>query len=353
MKNYILAFILKVAIVLFIASSLLLLDFKIITRKQSLQDAALLSYSQKQTQEQSANYPSTPLLADKSLNNSSNKFSSEEVSTSKSIKKLSGEESSSINNPVDEGKKPKNRKKDIKDSKKESVRDKLHSLLFNAHTLVLIKTGPYSKLLSRHNEDMDLRNQEVSSIIKNANFSGMNAKAKIGAGVEQYISGNTLGVLYSPYISVSKGNNVISVGPVIQKRTMLVTGIKAGFSRVITGNNTSKYDCDGDYVDQRLQVNFFGYIQYVQQMSLSYRGVQFEETMNKQLDYDWNKLKLNTAEMCMGIELHIRLTKNISWKNYFGISVYDHLNYKQEMYHDKISPTLLLGTGINISSFKR
>lgn len=174
---------------------------------------------------------------------------------------------------------------------------------------------------------------------------------KLGGGVEQYVSGNIHGTVYSPYLALSKGKNVFTMGAVIQKRSLLMQGGKIGYQRVITGGDRFAVDCDGERVDERLQLNAFGYIQYVKNMSMSYTSTIIEERTNKKMDYNWNQLRLSTAELCAGVELHIKINQNISWKNYFGASVYYHLNYKQGMYHERILPVLLIGTGINIKHF--
>jgi len=174
---------------------------------------------------------------------------------------------------------------------------------------------------------------------------------KIGCGVEQYVSGNWHGTFYSAYLSVSKGKNVITMGPVIQKRSLMMQGGKIGYQRVITGGDRFAVDCDGERVDPNLQLNAFGYVQYIKDLPLAYSSIIIEERTNRKSDYNWNKLRLSTAEICMGVELHIKINQNISWKNYFGASVYYHLNYKQGMYQERIAPVLLIGTGINIKHF--
>ena len=133
---------------------------------------------------------------------------------------------------------------------------------------------------------------------------------------------------------------------------MTLGGAKIGYSRILTGGDIYGRDDKGENVDQRFQLNAFGYLQYSNNLSLSYTSQQIEESCNRAMDYDWSKLRLNTAELCLGIEFHYKINENISWKSYFGASIYNHLNYLSGMYQEKVKGVLLLGTGIHIRSFK-
>ncbi len=188
---------------------------------------------------------------------------------------------------------------------------------------------------------------------------------KLGGTIESYVSGNGHGTFYSPSLSIGDGKNFFYGGPVIQKRSMLVQGVKIGYSRVLTGagfHGTDDQD-DLDDSDRLLQLNFFCYAQYVNQLPLSYMSIKEEELMSKKCNINanldnntvnsvnWSNVKLTTAETCVGFELHIKINQNISWKNYIGASVYYHLNYEPSMYQERIANVLMLGTGICIKHF--
>jgi hypothetical protein len=178
---------------------------------------------------------------------------------------------------------------------------------------------------------------------------------KLGGGIETYVSGNWHGAFYSPYASIGDGKNFLNFGPVIQKRSMLMQGAKIAYSRVLTGGEFNMHDYDGASMDGNLQLNFFCYAQYVNQLPLSFSAVTTEELIHASSDLDlrkdWSKVKLSTAEFCAGFELHVKITQNISWKNYIGSSVYYHLNYIQGMYQSRLAPVIMLGTGICIKHF--
>ncbi len=178
---------------------------------------------------------------------------------------------------------------------------------------------------------------------------------KLGGGVESFISGNGLGTFFSPYLTIGDGINFLSCGPVIQKRSLLMQGAKIGYSRVLTGSPFNSLNSELEKQNGNLQLNFFCYAQYINQLPLSYVALRTEELMNSKNDLginrDWNKVKLTTAELCAGFELRIKITRNISWKNYIGASYYQHLNYLQGMYHEKSAIVLAIGTGIGIKHF--
>jgi hypothetical protein len=181
----------------------------------------------------------------------------------------------------------------------------------------------------------------------------MYSPTKIGVGADQYVSCDLHGGYYNPYLTLSHGKNMIAFGPVIQKRGLEMNGGKFSYSRVLTGGNNFDVDSEGEVVDGLFQLNFFCSAQLVKNAQMSYSSVIIEERTNRNSDMNWSALKLTTAEVSTGFELHVKLTRNINWKNYFGVCVYDHVNYQQGMYHDKAAAVLTLGTGIVIKSFTR
>lgn len=173
----------------------------------------------------------------------------------------------------------------------------------------------------------------------------------IGIATDRYIAGNPLGTFYSLQVNISKRKNNFFAGPVMQERSQLINGARVGYSRILSGE-PGTFDCEGMPIDTRFQINCFSYIQYTDALPLSYKCTIVEERCNRQADYNWNKLRLTTIEMAMGFEFRVRITKSITWKNYFGASIYNILNYKQGMYHEKVAPVMLLGTGIQFNLFK-
>jgi hypothetical protein len=169
---------------------------------------------------------------------------------------------------------------------------------------------------------------------------------KVGFRADTYISGNLLGVLYSPCITVSKARGMVFGGPVIQQRTSRTGGFKFGYSFNITGGNEKSLDCNGEVVDGIFSLNAFGYVQYTNGFSLSYRNQVIEEMGSSIKDYNWNNYKASTAEFCGGVALNVKLSKYLTWRNYAGFSYSEQKNYMQGMWNDKSNFGLLIGTGI-------
>jgi hypothetical protein len=185
----------------------------------------------------------------------------------------------------------------------------------------------------------------------------------IGGGFENFSSGNWHGAFYSPYVNLTKGRKSFSGGPVFQKRSMEFSGGKLSFSYNLSGSKKQMIDYDEeevplteDYVKtndrQLLQLNFFSFAQYVNETTLSYAAQKTEEKTEhnpvSESRRDWSKVRLSTAEAGVGFELYIKISKRISWKSYVAGSVYYHVNYISGMYHERMAPSLVLGTGIHI-----
>jgi len=182
---------------------------------------------------------------------------------------------------------------------------------------------------------------------------------KVGGGLELFTSGNWHGTLYSPSLSLNKGRNMFYGGALIQKRSSQVVGGRFGYSFNLSDPKGSlDYDegnQEEDYQQEPVQecksllhLNFFSYVQYINNGGLSYVAARTEQLTHRDGTTNWNSVKLNTAEVCLGFELNVRFSERITWKNFIGGSVYYHINYVQGMYHERVAPTLVIGTGIHI-----
>lgn len=170
-----------------------------------------------------------------------------------------------------------------------------------------------------------------------------NKKFINSVGLDYYSTGNGLGAFYSPNLSLNKGVNVFSIGPVIQKRSNLLRGVKVGYSRILTiDSRTPKRSVEKDL----LQLNFFTSLQYTNRLQLSYSTVKNETLIFGDSRQNLEKIRLTTGEINIGFELYVNITNNISWKNSVGGSVYYHFNYATILEQQKCAPTLNLGTGL-------
>jgi hypothetical protein len=165
-----------------------------------------------------------------------------------------------------------------------------------------------------------------------------------GINLDTYSSGNGHGAFFCPSVTFNKGRNSVSVGPTIQKRSMDLNGFKLSYSRNLSAESD---DLGNIYLD-RIQLNFFSYLQYTDKLPLSYSVIKNENLIAREPQPNWENVKLATTEFAAGIELRVNFSSNISWKTYVGVSAYYHLNYLIGMDHERMAPSLSLGTGINI-----
>lgn len=182
-----------------------------------------------------------------------------------------------------------------------------------------------------------------------------------GGGIESFSSGNWHGAFFSTYFNLTKGRNSFSAGPVIQRRSGEFSGAKFAYSYNLSGarknKNSKSFDEDEqpepeDYVMREkpplLQLNVFGYSQYINNTLLSRDAYVTEQKAANEVSTDWSSVRLSTAEAGLGFELYVRITKRVSWKNYIAGAVYYHTKYINGMYHERTSPVLMLGTGIHV-----
>ena len=172
-----------------------------------------------------------------------------------------------------------------------------------------------------------------------------------GMGLEFYASGDAHGGYFSGYASVSRGKGMLTIGPVMQKRSKLIKGARLGFTFKLAGLDLEDKGNNTGTVGLKI----FSYIQFVDVLPLSFKAAETERMVNTdstRYNKDWNKVLLSTGEMGIGIEIHIRIAKAITWKNYLGLSTSYRFNHLQGMYNEKVVPALIFGTGINIPRFK-
>jgi hypothetical protein len=181
--------------------------------------------------------------------------------------------------------------------------------------------------------------------LSGSGFLAQNSSEKIKPLFSTGISstGNGHGAFYSLNLGISKGRNAFSAGPVIQQCSMKTQGIKVEYSRVLTVDTSYKHESG---MKDLLQLNFFSSIQYTNKLQLSNSVLREENLIWGDKKQDLNKIRLSTGELIMGFEFYVNITNQISWKNYAGASVYYHFNYSETLDHQRMAPTLSLGTGI-------
>ncbi len=160
-----------------------------------------------------------------------------------------------------------------------------------------------------------------------------------GIGGSTSISGCGHGTFYSGYVFVDYNKTMFSIGPCMQKGSNLLKSLKFNCSYKIA-------DSDG-----MLQLSVFSYLQYMENLPVSFSTLQTEERaeVRETNKTDWSKVRLNTLEMGTGIELGIRFGKNLMMRNFIALSGFYHTSYVDNMFSNRMAPVLMLGTSINLA----
>jgi hypothetical protein len=177
-------------------------------------------------------------------------------------------------------------------------------------------------------------------------------KYHAGTGISTYLTTNGHGAFYSAYVALSKGRSMVTLGPCLQKRTNEIKGGRLSFAFLLAGRpeEDRTEPAYSEVEEGVLQLKFISYMQYLDQAALSYNRAKVETITNREMQIDWNTVKLSTAEVGLGIEIDAKL-KYFTLRNYLTLSVYHHINYIEGMYQERTAPALTIGTGILIPKF--
>jgi hypothetical protein len=181
------------------------------------------------------------------------------------------------------------------------------------------------------------------------------SKGYIGAGIGAHLSSSGHGAYYSAFISYSKGKSNITLGPCLQKRTLMLRGARLSFSYILAAQ-----DDEGVIVENKeykssdvLQLGMFGYAQYVDNLPLSYHRARIESETDTVGVINWNESPISTVEGGAGVELFVRVSRLIRLRGFFGVGAYYHTTYQPGMYQERSSVLLTTGVSINIVSFRK
>lgn len=145
-------------------------------------------------------------------------------------------------------------------------------------------------------------------------------------GADAFVSGCGHGVFYSAFAGFSKDRHIVSVGPCIQGRSMLMRGGRLCYSYILTG-----YKSHGrlsDFMEEHnesIQLHFFSYAQYVDKLPFGYNAATREGELSGN-ERSCRSLRFSTAEIGAGVSLNVRVSKRIYWKNSVALSAYYNIN---------------------------
>lgn len=177
-----------------------------------------------------------------------------------------------------------------------------------------------------------------------------------GFGVDASLSNNGHGGFYGVHLTLSKGRGSFKLGPCLHQRSMQLTGGRLSFSYILAGMDGEEQLGMGfpESNNGSCRINLFTYLQFVDNTSLSYQRAKEETTLYADtIPRDWNKVKLSTIEGAIGAEIDVKLLSYIQWRSFVGIGLYSYLNPIAGMYQEPIGLMFMVGTGIDIPTFKK
>lgn len=193
-------------------------------------------------------------------------------------------------------------------------------------------------------------------IFLNARSQEAPKKMRIGFGIDASLSNNGHGGFYGAHLTLSKGKSYFRIGPCLHQRTMQFTGGRASFSYILAGMDGEEQLGMGfpESNNGSCRINLFAYLQYVNNTHLSYQRAKEETTLYADtIPRDFNKVTLNTLEGAVGAELDVKLLSYIQWRSFVGIGLYSYLNPVEGMYQEPTGLMFMVGTGIDIPTFKK
>jgi hypothetical protein len=166
---------------------------------------------------------------------------------------------------------------------------------------------------------------------------------RFGTGIETYNAKDLHGTYYSAHLCMIKKRTSITLGPVMQKRTAEIQGLKLGLSVAIKSDDAALFP-DGDE-RETLQLKFFCFGQYVHNSKLSYKAARVETLTNLERNINFSDMRLSTATVGTGCELDVNF-KYVCLRTYAGLSVFHHFNFDKSLFHEETCAGLIFGVGV-------
>lgn len=166
---------------------------------------------------------------------------------------------------------------------------------------------------------------------------------RFGTGIEMYNTKDLHGTYYSAHLCMMRKRTSITLGPVMQKRTSEIQGLKLGLSIAVKSDDAALYP-EGQEPDM-LQLKFFTFAQYVNNSKLSYNAARVETLTNLDRNIDFSNMRVSTATIGTGCELDINF-KYVCVRTYAGLSVFHHFNFDKTLFHEQTCAGLVFGVGV-------
>ncbi len=168
----------------------------------------------------------------------------------------------------------------------------------------------------------------------------------INYGLSMGVSGAGYGTLFMQSIGIQKYRKSFTASICMQRRTMQVKGLEAGFQYELVNNGNTDFNTSGN---GRQQLNAFACVRYMNRAPLGKGMANAENMQNPTRDIDWNTILLSTVEGAVGVEFNIKIHNRLIWKNNIGLATYYRTAYPVPMYFGRTNISLMLGTGIMLA----
>lgn len=190
------------------------------------------------------------------------------------------------------------------------------------------------------------------------NFKAQEAekKTRTGFGVDVSLSNNGLGGFYGAHLSLSKGRNSFKIGPCLHQRSMQLTGGRLSYSYILAGMDGEEQLGMGfpESNNGSCRISLFTYLQYVNNTGLSYQRAKEETSLYADtIPRDFNAVKISSIEGAVGAEIDVKFLNYIQWRSFVGIGIYNYLNPITGMYQEPTGLMFMVGTGIDIPTFRK
>jgi hypothetical protein len=197
------------------------------------------------------------------------------------------------------------------------------------------------------------------------------ASKSIGAAIGTSMSGNGHGTTYIPQLCFGRERNTLMLGVCMQQQAMKFNGARLAYSFILSGRTKQEINMDEDdsteiyqyfeggvpdqqngSVESRVNFKVFFYVAYLKDNLLSKNTQKMEAHVNRVEGTNWKTATLTTIESGIGMQIGIRLAKDLYWNSFVAASFYYHTKYIQNMHHEQFSPSITLGTSITIPKIR-
>lgn len=168
---------------------------------------------------------------------------------------------------------------------------------------------------------------------------------RIGFNMNTYVNGNGHGGFYNLSGVLTSHRNSFSFGPTWQKAKKEFTGMRFTYSYAVLGATPSCHVRAEQY-NRREELSFFITFSMNRGAVLSKSTLENEGRLTTEQLERYQALRLTTIEAFAGMNYCYHILENIKIRTFIGIGIYNHLNYCEPTYHDKMAPVLMTGIGI-------